>query len=84
VNHHRAAAGRFPEDRHRLGIAAETADVALDPLQRGSLVHVAIIAPDVVGRLLRQRRMGEEAEPAHPVVHADDHDALPGERIGRV
>ena len=84
VDHDRAAAGRLSEDRHRLRIAAEGRDIALDPLQRGALVHVAIVAVQLLRRLGEQRRMREEAEPAHPVVHADDDDTLRRERVGRI
>jgi hypothetical protein len=84
MNQHRAAARRFSENCHRLRVAAEGRDVALNPLERGTLVHVAVVAAHIVGRLSRQRRVGEEAEPAHPVVHADDDDTLLRQRVGRV
>jgi hypothetical protein len=56
-----APAGRFSDDRHRAGIAAEGRDVALQPAQRRELVLVAEVAD---GAFLRrtQRRVHEEAK----------------------
>ena len=84
VRHDRTAAGRFAEERHLLRIAAEQRDVALDPLQRGELIQIAIVAARIAGRFPGQRRMGKEAEAAHAVIHADDDDALGGQRVGGI
>jgi len=75
VDHDGAAAGRLAENRHRLRVAAEGRDVALNPLHGAALIHVAVIAVNLIGRLGEQRRMGKETEPAHPIVHADEDDA---------
>jgi hypothetical protein len=47
--------GRLSKDRDSPWVAAEGGDVALDPFQRGDLVHVAIVAE----RLGRRRSLGE-------------------------
>ena len=72
------------ENRHSVRIAAKRRDVALNPPQRGSLVHIAIVAAHIVRRLGRQRRMRKEAAPPHPIIHADDDDPLARERVRRV
>ena len=84
VGHDRTAAGRFAEQRHLLRIAAEQRDVALDPLQRRELIQIAIVAARIAGRFPGQGRMGKEAEAAHAVIHADDDDALGGQRVGGI
>ena len=57
-------AGRLPEDRDVVGIASEVRNVRLHPLQRGDLVHDAVIARGVLKRFRRQRRQRSEAENA--------------------
>src|SRR4029077_6928901 len=72
----------FAEQGHVARIAAEAADVALHPAQRGLLVHQAVVA----GRAAPaagQRRVGQEAEGAEPVVDGDHYDAVP-DKFGRV
>ena len=65
------------------GIAAEGGDVPLHPLQRGDLVHVGVVAFELVRALAAQRGEGEEAEAPQAVVDGDKDDALLGERGAR-
>ena len=68
------------EDGDVLRVAAEGRDVALHPLQRRDLVHQAVVA-DRLARPggLGQRRVGEVAERAQPVVDGHHHHAVAGE-----
>jgi hypothetical protein len=50
-------------------------------LQGAALIHVAVIAVNLIGRLGEQCRMGKETEPAHPIVHADEDDAKLRQRV---
>ncbi len=72
---HRRPARRLAEHRHVARIAAERRDVRLHPAQRRELVHVAVVAERALVRLLRQRGVREEPEPADAVVEAHEHDA---------
>ncbi len=76
---HAHSAGRFAEDCDVLRVSPERGNVSLDPLQRRNLVHEGVISERASRALFRQRRMGEEAEPAEAVVEADKNDALFGE-----
>jgi hypothetical protein len=67
------------EDGDAAGIAAEAGDVALDPAQRGLLVHQAVVARRAA-RLGGEGRVGQEAERAQPVVDGDDDHALAHQR----
>ena len=69
---HRDAAGGFAEHRDVVGIAAERRDVALDPLQRGDLIHAGVIAERRARALPGQRRVGEEPESSESIVEADE------------
>ena len=48
------------------------------------LVHVTVIAMQLVRLLRKQRRMREEAEAAHAGIHADNNHALFGQGIGGI
>src|SRR3954468_23651867 len=74
-----ATSGGLAEDGDISGITAEYRDVALDPLQRGDLVHEGIVAERAVGTFLRQCRVGEKAEAAQAVVDGHDYDTLLGQ-----
>ena len=74
VREHRHATGRLPGDRDVARIASELCDVAPYPAQRRLLVHQAVVAGRTAGPR-RERRVGEEAERAQPVVDRDDDDA---------
>ena len=69
-------AGRLATDRHVAGVAAEGGNVVVHPAQRRDQIEKRVVARRVSLGLLRQLRMGEEAEDAQPVVHRDQHDAL--------
>ena len=64
---HREGAGALAEDRHVAGIAAEPADIALHPLQRGDHVHQAVIPCRSVS-FLGKIRGGQKAEHAQAVI----------------
>ena len=82
LREHAQAPGGLAEHRHIPGVAAEPADVALHPAQRGLLVHQPVVA----GRAARpgQGLVGQEAERAEPVVERDDDDAVPDQPGGVV
>ncbi len=63
------AAGGLPEDRDTLGIAAEVADVVLNPGERRQHVLQAVISG----------RGGEEAERSQAIADAHQHDAALGQ-----
>ena len=81
-------AGREAEQRHVAGVAAEGADVLVNPLQRGELVEDAVLAGGQAV-FCGQGGMPDEAERAEPVVERHDHDAARGRmrtrppRLGR-
>src|SRR5262249_31308259 len=58
------------EDGHAVRIAAECADVPLDPLKGGLLVLQTVIA-----RVRTERAVGSKSEDVQPIVQADDNDA---------
>ena len=66
-----------------VGIAAEGRDIGLHPLQRGEVVHHAVVGERLARLLGGQRRVGEEAEAAQAVVDGDQHHAALGE-VGAV
>src|SRR5690348_3505307 len=71
--------GRLAANRDVAGIAAESGDIALDPFERGDLVHDGIVG-ERAGRLLGcQSGVREEAEPSEAVVETDECDTLPRE-----
>ena len=72
-------AGAFAEDGDVAGIAAELRDVALDPFERGGLIHQAVVAGGVVAVFLGEFGVREEAEDAEAIVHRNDDDAFFGE-----
>ena len=76
VRMHAQPTGGLAEDRHVVAVAAELRDVALDPPQRGLLVHEPVVARGLVGRFGAQRRVREEAEEPEAVVQRDDDRAL--------
>ena len=65
----------WPAIAHVVRVAAELADVVLHPAQRRLLVHQPVVAGRAT-RPRRQRRVGEEAERAEPVVDRDDDGAV--------
>ena len=71
--------GGFPRDRHHFRIAAESRDVASDPLQRRDQIQHAIVAGRAMLRFAAQFRMGEKAERVEAVVQGHHHDAVGGE-----
>ncbi len=58
------------------GSPPKAAMLFLNPLDRGGLVHQAVVAGGVVGRFGGELGMGEEAEDAEAVVHRNDDDAV--------
>ena len=74
-------AGGLAEEGDVVGVAAEGCDVAADPGDGGGLVHQAVVAGGVVGRLGGEFGEGEEAEDAEAVVHGDDDDAAMREEL---
>jgi hypothetical protein len=54
------------------------------PLQRRELIHVTIIAADLVRRLGGERGMGEKPEPAKAVIHTHQHHALSSHGVERI
>ena len=75
---------RFAHDRHARRIAAEVADVFLDPLENRDGIHESVISGGVVVGFLRQLRMRKEAERAKAIVVGDKDDAFFGERFAIV
>ena len=67
-----------------LGIASEGRDVPLHPSQAGDQVQEAVVAGSLVRRFRGQLGMREEAERAHAVVDADEHDTLAREVLAVV
>ena len=67
--------GGFACDRDLVGIAAESGDVALDPLQRGDKVEKAVGAGRVMLGFGGELGMGEEAQRIEPMVHGHDDNA---------
>ena len=72
-------AGALSEHGDVVGVTAEAGDVALHPLQRGSLVPGAVVAAGPAG-LLGEQGVAEEAEDAEAVV--DGHEYHPALRPG--
>ncbi len=66
-----------------VGSPPKSGDVGLDPLQRGLLVHQAVVAR-CAAALAGERRMRQEAEGAEAIVDRHDHHALSDERPGVV
>ena len=85
----RDTAGGFAEDRDPVRVAAESADVVLDPAQGGNLVKQAIVSRDAVGVFGAQFRMRKESDLAYAVSRADHDHAFAGkfapvrDRVGR-
>ena len=76
---HGDGTGALAHDGHLGGIAAESRDILLDPLETFDHVQKAVVAgnpPLVLGGKFRQ---GQEAQGAGPVFKTDKHDALLGE-----
>jgi hypothetical protein len=69
-------AGRFAEDRHVAGVAAEGFDVALHPFERGNRIHHSVVAGGIAAGLARELRVREEAESAEAIVQRDDDGAF--------
>ena len=80
----RDSAGRFAEDRHLAGIAAECGDVPLHPLETRDHVQQAVVARDMVRRLGAQLRVRQESELPDAVGDADQHHALLGQLLPAV
>ena len=80
----RGRACRLAGDGHAPGVSAEGRDVLLHPAQRRGLIEQPVVARCVVRRLLRQFRVGEEAEDAEAVVNGDGHDAAAGHALAVV
>jgi len=76
---HRAATGGFAEQGHIARIAAELRDVLAHPFQRRDLIEETIVAKQGIWIFLGQRGVGEESEPSHTIVEADEYDAALGE-----
>ena len=70
MQRHAEGAGAFAEQRYVAGIAAESPDVRLHPLQAHELVEEAGVARS------RRRVQREEAERPHPVADADHDDVV--------
>ena len=77
-------AGGLAGDGHARRISTETADVVLDPMQCGNLVHETVIARGVVFGFGGQFGMGKESEGAHAVVERDDDHAGAGKGLSIV
>ena len=67
--------GGLTENRHTRGIATETRNVLLDPLQPRDLVAKPVVARSCAA-FLTELRMREETEHTDAVGDAHDHDAL--------
>src|SRR5690606_12600600 len=74
-------AGRLSSHGDAIGIAAEAADVFVDPAEGSDLIEQAVVARGVLGRLGRQLGMRKEAEDAKPVVDRDDDESAGGEAL---
>ena len=77
------AASGFAEDSDVVRVAAERRDIRLDPLQRGLLIHQAVVAGSAAA-FGRECGMREEAQGAQPVVDGDNGDALGHQRVAVV
>lgn len=82
VGHDAVAAGRLAGDRDIGGVAAECRCIALDPAQRGLLVHHAIVGEVVT--LAIEGGMREKAEQSEPVVEGDDQRAALDRKLGGI
>ncbi len=51
-------------------------DISVHPLERRDLIHQPVISGGLIGMFGCERRVVEEAEPAEPVIEADDDDAM--------
>ena len=71
---HRHRTGGLACDGHLVRIATECGCVCLDPLERGDLVHEAVVARSMRGILGIQFGMREEAIKPHAVIDRDHHD----------
>ncbi len=69
----------FAGDRDLVGIAAESGNVALDPLQRGDKVEKAVGAGRMMLGFGGELGMREKAQRIEPMVDGDDDDAARGE-----
>jgi hypothetical protein len=75
------AARRLTRQRHLAGITAEVSDVVAHPAQRRLLIGEAVVS-DVARR--SERRMGQEAHRAQPVVDGYDDHVAPSRQPARV
>jgi hypothetical protein len=60
------------ENRNVVGITTECRDVVAHPLQRGGLIHQAVVAGCVIRAFGAELGVREKAELPKAVVHADD------------
>ena len=70
------AAGRFTGDSDVLRVAPKGRDVAPNPPQGLDLVHQPIVAGQPLGRFRAERRMGQIAQDAEPIVDRHHHHAF--------
>src|SRR5580658_5446158 len=70
---HGDAACRKAKDSDVVRVASKRRDVAFDPLEGSDLIHVRIVALQLVGTLAAQRREGKETEAAYAVIGGDQH-----------
>src|SRR5437870_4993926 len=66
---------RLAEQSYIIGVATKGCDIALDPLQRGYLVHIPEISQQAFRGLLGERRVSKEAKAPQPIVKADKDNA---------
>ena len=76
--------GRFTEDGHVRGVAAEVSDVTLYPLQGEDLVEDTVVTGMSLLVLLGQLGMSHEAEGTRTIFNADDDHATQGEVFPQV
>ena len=67
---------RLARDGHAVGVAAESGDVLLHPLQAGDLIQQSPVARCVMAGLLAQFRRGQITENTKPVIHGHHDKAL--------
>ncbi len=87
--HHQGVHGQttrgLAEDRHIVRVTAKSGDIARQPLQRGYLVHEAVVGQAaIIGILCRQRRMSKNPEPTEAIVDRHQRHPAPGKRLAIV
>ena len=82
--HDRFASGRFAEDRHVVGVAAELGNVVAYPLECSDLIERAVVSSHSIRGLSAQFGVGKVTHEAEPVVNGDRYNTERSQHVGGV